>query len=44
MKNDLTCAVARDLLPSYAEGLTAPETNEAMKRHLAMMELLIQIF
>lgn len=35
MKNDLTCAVVRDLLPAYAEGLTAPETNEAVERHLA---------
>lgn len=34
MKNDLTCAVVRDLLPSYAEGLTSPETNEAVERHL----------
>lgn len=29
MKNDLTCAVVEDLLPSYAEGLTSPETNGA---------------
>lgn len=35
MKNDLTCAVVQDLLPSYAEGLTAPETNDAVERHLA---------
>lgn len=35
MKNDLTCAVVEDLLPSYAEGLTSPETNGAMERHLA---------
>ncbi|MEI3347622.1 MAG: zf-HC2 domain-containing protein [Dysosmobacter sp.] len=35
MKNDLSCAVVRDLLPAYAEGLTAPETNEAVERHLA---------
>lgn len=35
MKNDLTCAVVRDLLPSYAEGLTAPETNDAVETHLA---------
>lgn len=34
MKNDLTCAVVRDLLPSYAEGLTAPETNQAVEHHL----------
>ena len=35
MKNDLTCAVVRDLLPAYAEGLTAPETNDAVERHLS---------
>lgn len=35
MKNDLSCAVVRDLLPAYAEGLTAPETSEAVERHLA---------
>lgn len=34
MKNDLTCAVVRDLLPNYVEGLTAPETAEAVERHL----------
>ena len=35
MKNDLTCAVARDLLPSYVEGLTSEETNGAVEAHLA---------
>ncbi|WP_308856262.1 DUF4825 domain-containing protein [uncultured Oscillibacter sp.] len=35
MKNDLSCAVVQDLLPAYTEGLTAPETNEAVERHLA---------
>lgn len=35
MKNDLTCAVVRDLLPAYAEGLTSPETNDAVEAHLA---------
>ena len=34
MKNDLTCAVVRDLLPSYVEGLTEEETNQAVERHL----------
>ena len=34
MKNDLTCAVALDLLPSYADGLTSEETNEALTRHM----------
>ena len=34
MKNELSCAVVRDLLPSYVEGLTEKETNEAVERHL----------
>ncbi len=35
MKNDLTCGVARDLLPAYVEGLTSPESNAAVERHLS---------
>ena len=35
MKNDLTCAVVRDLLPSYVEGLTSEETNQAVESHLS---------
>ena len=35
MKNDLTCGVVRDLLPSYVEGLTSQETNTAGECHLA---------
>ena len=35
MKNDLTCGVVQDLLPSYVEGLTSPESNTAVERHLA---------
>ena len=38
MKNDLTCGVVEDLLPSYTEGLTSPETNGAVERHLAGCE------
>lgn len=34
MKNDLSCAVVRDLLPSYIDKLTSKETNEAVERHL----------
>lgn len=34
MKNDLTCALVQDLLPNYVEGLTSPETNDALERHL----------
>lgn len=35
MKNDLTCGVVRDLLPSYVEGLVGEESREAVDRHLA---------
>lgn len=35
MKNELTCPVVRDLLPSFVEGLTAQETNRAVEAHLA---------
>ena len=36
MKNELTCAVVRDLLPVFVEGLTSEETNQAVKQHLAV--------
>ena len=38
MKNDLTCGVVRDLLPSYADGLTGNETNAAVARHMETCE------
>ena len=34
MKNNLSCAIVRDLLPSYIDGLTSQETNESVKAHL----------
>ncbi len=34
MKTELPCAVVRDLLPSYVEGLTEEETTCAVKEHL----------
>ncbi len=34
MKDDLTCAVVRDLLPSYIDKLTSRETNERVEAHL----------
>lgn len=34
MKNDLTCDVVRDLLPSYAEDLLSEASREAVERHL----------
>lgn len=35
MNDNLTCGLVRDLLPSYLEGLTGEETNEAVERHLS---------
>ncbi len=35
MKNDLTCGVVRDLLPSYVENLLGEESRAAVERHLA---------
>ena len=34
MNNKLDCAIIRDLLPSYADGLTSDETNKAVEAHL----------
>ena len=34
MKNDLSCGVVRDLLPSYVENLLGEESREAVDRHL----------
>lgn len=33
--NDMPCDIIRDLLPSYADGLTSDATNEAVKVHIA---------
>ena len=35
MKDKLPCAIVRDLLPSYVEGLTEAETTAAVQDHLA---------
>lgn len=32
--NKIPCAVIKDLLPSYAEDLTSPETSELVREHL----------
>lgn len=34
MNDNLSCALVRDLLPSYLEGLTSAETDEAIHTHL----------
>ena len=32
---ELSCNIVRDLLPTYAEGLTSEETSQAVEGHLA---------
>ena len=34
MNDKISCSVVRDLLPSYLEGLTEPETSQLIKNHL----------
>ena len=38
MNDNLSCALVRDLLPSYVDRLTSEETNHAIDRHLAGCE------
>lgn len=38
MKIDLPCAIVRDLLPSYVEGLTEEQTTSAVREHLETCE------
>ena len=38
MKNDLTCEVVRDLLPSYVDGLTNDVSNQAVEQHMKTCE------
>lgn len=35
MKNNLTCELVEDLLPSYIDGLTSEVTNTAVREHIA---------
>lgn len=35
MKNNLTCELVEDLMPSYIDGLTSEVTNNAMREHIA---------
>ncbi len=35
MKNNLTCELVEDLMPSYIDGLTSEVTNGALREHLA---------
>lgn len=34
MKDSVTCAMIKDLLPNYLEGLTSEETNTGIKEHI----------
>ena len=34
MKNDLSCEVVKDLLPSYLDGVASSETKTAVERHM----------
>ena len=43
MKNDLTCEVVQDLLPSYVDGLTSDVSNQAVEQHLKTCEKLPKI-
>lgn len=38
MKNNLTCEVVEDLMPSYIDELTSETTNKAVREHLAQCE------
>lgn len=35
MKNNLTCEIVEDLMPSYIDGLTSEVTNKAVREHLS---------
>ena len=38
MKNDLTCEVVQDLLPSYVDGLISDVSNQAVEQHMKTCE------
>ena len=42
MKNDLSCEVVQDLLPSYVDGLTSEITKDAVESHLNGCEMCSQ--
>ena len=43
MKNNLTCEVVNDLLPSYIDNLTSDVTNSAVREHLSHCDKCKQI-
>lgn len=38
MKNNLTCEIVEDLMPSYIDSLTSEVTNKAIREHLSQCE------
>ena len=38
MKNNLTCELVEDLMPSYIDSLTSEVTNKAVREHLSQCE------
>ncbi len=34
MKDSVSCAIVKDLIPNYLEGLTSEETNESLRAHV----------
>lgn len=44
MKNDLTCEVVQDLLPSYVDGLTSDVSNQAVEEHLKTCESCLKLY
>ena len=43
MKNNLTCEVVEDLMPSYIDGLTCEVTNKAVREHLSISVITISL-
>ncbi|MBO5937072.1 MAG: zf-HC2 domain-containing protein, partial [Clostridia bacterium] len=39
MKNNLTCEIVEDLMPSYIDSLTSEVTNKAVREHLSQCEM-----
>ena len=38
MKNNLTCEIVEDLMPSYIDSLTSEVTNKAVREHLSQCD------
>ena len=44
MKNELSCEVVQDLLPSYVDGLTSEVTNKSIESHIQNCTSCSEIF